>query len=131
MSRAALWSGIVRLTRARVLRTSALATLFTLAFALAPQRAVAQAVPPPITAPGGGFDLRVFRPAVDSKGQFAVNGTDILGAWDLAFGLVVDYARDLARLGAPLTAGGAPRALATNLFTGTLFANVGIANWLT
>src|SRR4051812_45715834 len=71
-----------------------------LAIGLAAGNAEAQARTPPITN-GGGFDLRLFRPAVDSKGQFTVNGTDILGAWDVAFGLVMDYGRNLARIGAP------------------------------
>ena len=66
---------------------------------LVPATAHAQTNPPPLTT-GEGFDFRLFRPAVDSKGQFSVNGTDILGAWDLAFGLVVDWGRNNARIGA-------------------------------
>ncbi len=38
----------------------------------------------------GGMDLHLFRPAMDSKGYLSVNGTDILGHLDFAFGLVVD-----------------------------------------
>src|SRR5262249_42968869 len=77
---------------------------------------------PPIAEPG--FDLRLFRPAVDSKGLFAVNGTDILGAGDLSFGLVGDAGFGLLRAGR----NGAP--LVANQFSGYLSANVGIANVL-
>ena len=37
-----------------------------------------------------GMDLHLFRPAVDSKGLFTVNGTDIIGHLDFSFGLVLD-----------------------------------------
>ncbi len=43
----------------------------------------------------GGMDLHLFRPAMDSKGYLSVNGTDILGHLDFAFGLVVDMAGGL------------------------------------
>jgi OOP family OmpA-OmpF porin len=38
----------------------------------------------------GGGDLHMFRPAVDSKGLFTLDGTDILGHTDFSFGLVLD-----------------------------------------
>ncbi len=38
----------------------------------------------------GGMDLRLFRPAIDSKGHLSVNGTDILGDGDFSFGLILD-----------------------------------------
>jgi outer membrane protein OmpA-like peptidoglycan-associated protein len=74
---------------------------------------------------GGGFDLRLFRPAVDSKGQFTVNGTDILGAGDLSFGFVGDFGLGLLRAGSP-----DDRALVDSYISGALQANVGIANLL-
>ena len=40
----------------------------------------------------GGYDLRLFRPAVDSKGLASVNGTDILGHKSYSFGLIMDAA---------------------------------------
>jgi OOP family OmpA-OmpF porin len=40
----------------------------------------------------GGFDLRLFRHAVDSKGLASVNGTDILAHKSYSFGLVLDGA---------------------------------------
>ena len=45
-----------------------------------------------------GMDTHLFRPAVDSKGFFSVNGSDILGANDISFGLVMDYGHNLMRL---------------------------------
>jgi OmpA-OmpF porin, OOP family len=44
-----------------------------------------------------GVDTHLFRPAVDSKGFFTVNGSDILGAGDVSFGLVLDYGRNVLR----------------------------------
>ena len=46
---------------------------------------------------GDGLDTHLFRPAVDSKGFFSVNGSDILGANNISFGLVLDYGRNLMR----------------------------------
>ncbi len=48
---------------------------------------------------GAGFDTHLFRPALDSKGFFHTNGTDILGANDISLGLVLDYGRNLLRVG--------------------------------
>jgi OOP family OmpA-OmpF porin len=46
---------------------------------------------------GDGMDTHLFRPAVDSKGFFSVNGSDILGKGDISFGLVLDYGRNILR----------------------------------
>ena len=46
---------------------------------------------------GDGMDTHLFRPAVDSKGFFSVNGSDILGANMISFGLVLDYGRNIMR----------------------------------
>jgi outer membrane protein OmpA-like peptidoglycan-associated protein len=46
---------------------------------------------------GDGMDTHLFRPAIDSKGFFSVNGTDILGANNISFGLVLDYGRNIMR----------------------------------
>jgi len=37
-----------------------------------------------------GFDVRLFRPAIDSKGFISVNASDILGHQDYSLGLVLD-----------------------------------------
>ena len=72
----------------------------------------------------GSFDLRLFRPAVDSKGLVTVNGTDILGSGNFSFGLLLDVGTSMARVGR----GGA--ALVDSMFTGIFHANVGIGNVL-
>src|SRR5208282_3593830 len=46
---------------------------------------------------GNGFDTHLFRPAMDSKGLFTVNGSDILGKNEISFGLIIDYGHDLLR----------------------------------
>ncbi|HTM46723.1 MAG TPA: OmpA family protein [Polyangiaceae bacterium] len=46
---------------------------------------------------GDGADTHLFRPALDSKGFFTVNGSDIVGANDISFGLVLDYGKNLMR----------------------------------
>jgi outer membrane protein OmpA-like peptidoglycan-associated protein len=50
-----------------------------------------------------GMSTRLFHAAVDSKGFFSVNGTDVLGAGDVAFGLVLDGGFGLLRLRDPAT----------------------------
>jgi outer membrane protein OmpA-like peptidoglycan-associated protein len=95
---------------------------------------------------GDGMDTHLFRPAVDSKGFFSVNGSDILGRGDISFGLVLDYGRNLMRTrsDATPTSGGMPcadenctgimgpgtgvPALVQNSFQGTFGFNYGIAN---
>ena len=47
---------------------------------------------------GGGIDTRLFRTAVDSKGFFTVDGADVQGKGDVAFGLVLDAGFGLLRL---------------------------------
>ena len=73
---------------------------------------------------GGGFDLRLFRPAVDSKGLITLNGTDILGAGGFSFGLTLDVGTALGRIGAGNTG------LVSQMITGNFSANLGIANLL-
>jgi outer membrane protein OmpA-like peptidoglycan-associated protein len=76
------------------------------------------------TTNSNGMDTHLFRPAMDSKGLFSVNGTDILGAKDISFGLVLDYGHVLLRT--PFTNGHSQ--LIDNSFQGTLQFNYGIAN---
>jgi OmpA-OmpF porin, OOP family len=89
---------------------------------------------------GDGADTHLFRPAVDSKGFFSVNGSRILGANDISFGLVLDYGRSLMRVRdeARDPADGVActddvncvgvRALVPDSFQGTFSFNYGIAN---
>ncbi len=48
-----------------------------------------------------GMDTHLFRPAIDSKGFFSVNGTDIIGANDISFGMVLDWGRNILRTSDP------------------------------
>jgi outer membrane protein OmpA-like peptidoglycan-associated protein len=94
-----------------------------LATSLPAPLAHAQSSPNAIPNPpnGDGFDTHLFRPAMDSKGLFTVNGSDIIGDRALSFGLVIDYANTLLRT--PFDS-----QLIDHSFQGTLQANYGIAN---
>lgn len=73
---------------------------------------------------GQGMDTHLFRPAVDSKGFFTVNGSGVLGANDVSFGLVTDYGHNVMRLAPQHGA----RALVESSFQGTFHVNYGIAD---
>ncbi|MCL2724356.1 MAG: OmpA family protein [Polyangiaceae bacterium] len=74
---------------------------------------------------GKGFDTHLFRPAMDSKGFFATNGTSVLGANDFSLGLVLDYGRTLLRVP---DNGQNTRYLISHSFQGTFSFNYGIGN---
>ncbi len=76
---------------------------------------------------GKGIDTHLFRPALDSKGFFHTNGTDILGANAISFGLVIDYGRNLLRV---VDRGQEDPQLINHSFQGTFNFNYGIANRL-
>ncbi|CAN5730184.1 hypothetical protein BH11MYX4_BH11MYX4_42050 [soil metagenome] len=76
---------------------------------------------------GAGFDTHLFRPALDSKGFFVTNGSDILGKGDLSFGLVIDYGHNLLRVS---DKGQDDKQLISHSFQGTFSFNYGIANLL-
>ena len=84
----------------------------------------AQSIP---EANGNGFDTHLFRPALDSKGFFHTNGTDVLGKNDISFGLVIDYGRGLLRTS---DRGQGSLNLVNHSFQGTFSFNYGIANIL-
>jgi outer membrane protein OmpA-like peptidoglycan-associated protein len=50
------------------------------------------------TAHADNFNLQLFRPAVDSKGYFSVNASQLLGHLDFSVGLVGSYARNPLQL---------------------------------
>jgi outer membrane protein OmpA-like peptidoglycan-associated protein len=105
-------------------RAASVGAAFALPLLAATHPARAQGAPNAVpVANGDGLDTHLFRPAMDSKGLFTVNGTDILGAHALSFGLVVDYAHVLLR-----TANDGQ--LIDHSFQGTLQGNYGIANQL-
>ncbi|MCL2778838.1 MAG: OmpA family protein [Polyangiaceae bacterium] len=74
---------------------------------------------------GKGFDTHLFRPALDSKGFFSTNGTDVLGHNDLSLGLVIDYGRTLLRVP---DNGQDTRHLISHSFQGTFSFNYGIGD---
>ena len=74
---------------------------------------------------GRGMDTHLFRPAMDSKGLFSRNGSDILGKNDISFGLVLDYGNTLLRVP---SLGQATPELIEHSFQGTLQFNYGLAN---
>jgi hypothetical protein len=85
----------------------------------------------------GGFDLRLFRHAVDSKGLASVNGTDVLGHKSYSFGLIVDGAFNLVpyrgyKDDTTARAEDARRTdfLVDHYFTAVLHANFGLFNRL-
>ncbi|MDX2055417.1 MAG: OmpA family protein [Polyangiaceae bacterium] len=95
----------------------------------------------------GGIDTHLFRPALDSKGFFSTNGSDIIGNGDVSFGLVLDYGKNILRTAddtVPVDAMGRPcaketcmfaaqpgtgtKALARDSFQGTFNFNYGVKN---
>jgi len=81
----------------------------------------------PLLGNNDGLDTHLFRPAMDSKGFFATNGSDILGHVDFSLGLIVDYGRTLLRTDNNLAAGRTD-ALISNSFQGTFQFNLGLFN---
>ena len=80
----------------------------------------------PITT-GSGMDTHLFRPAMDSKGLFATNGTEILGSNDISFGLILDYGDVLLRVNNPTQSS---HQYINDSFQGTFQFNYGLKNWL-
>jgi len=90
---------ITRLQRAGLLPAATLSAALAFLVTAVPRAAEAQfasATRAPATN-GDGMDTHLFRPAIDSKGFFSVNGSDILGAGNISFGLVLDYGHNLMR----------------------------------
>ncbi|MDC3952850.1 OmpA family protein [Polyangium jinanense] len=75
---------------------------------------------------GEGADLHLFRPAVDSRGFFSVNGAGVLPGNAISFGLVLDYGRNLLEL----ASGHGSDYLVDHALQGTLSFNYGIADRL-
>ena len=117
---------MIRAPFARLFAVRARGRLFALAAAslafVGARDARAQAIP---DGNSDGFDTHLFRPALDSKGFFHTNGTDILGKNDLSFGLVIDYGRELLRVRG---LGQDQNHLIGHSFQGTASFNYGIAN---
>jgi len=101
-------------------RQAVLAFLGAAAFSCASGEAWAQSTNAVAAGNGSGLDTHLFRPAMDSKGLFSVNGSEILGSKDMSFGLVLDYGHALLRAPSNL--------LIEHSFQGTLQFNYGLFN---
>jgi outer membrane protein OmpA-like peptidoglycan-associated protein len=73
---------------------------------------------------GDGMDHHLYRPALDTKGFFAVNGADIMPKNDWSIGLNMDYGRNIMRL----PKGHGSDALVPHSFQGTFQFNFGFLN---
>jgi OOP family OmpA-OmpF porin len=76
---------------------------------------------------GSGLDTHLFRPAMDSKGLFSTNGSEVLGHQDISFGLVIDYGRTILRVANQEQP--SPQ-LVSHSFQGTAQFNYGLFNRL-
>ncbi|MBW1832569.1 MAG: hypothetical protein JRJ10_12900, partial [Deltaproteobacteria bacterium] len=85
----------------------------------------------------GGMDLHLFRPAVDTRGYFTVNGTEVMPHKEFSFGLVLDAGFGILRYNgfdnnpnvAAADAGRETR-IAKQGFTGTFMFNIGLIDRL-
>ena len=107
-----------RAARASVLGAGAVVSILAASREARAQAPTSNAIPSGTN--GQGFDTHLFRPAMDSKGLFSVNGSDIIGKNELSFGLVIDYGHNLLRT--PFT-----DPLAEHTFQGTFQFNYGLA----
>jgi OmpA-OmpF porin, OOP family len=103
--------------------TLALLALGAFGVAVSPRVARAQTNIP--SSNGSGMDTHLFRPAMDSKGLFTTNGSDIIAKNDISFGLVIDYANTLLRT---TDVGQQTYHLVNDSFQGTFQFNYGLLN---
>ena len=89
------------------------------------------------TTQGGGMDLHLFRPAVDSRGYFAVNGSEVMPHKEFSFGLVLDAGFGILRYNGFINDENAAadqrvtqNRIARQAFTGTFIFNFGIIDRL-
>lgn len=73
-------------------------------------------------ASGAGADLHLFRPAVDARGFFSVNGASVLPHKAISFGLVLDYGHGLL----PLSPGHGTEYMVDHALQGTFNFNYGL-----
>ncbi len=76
---------------------------------------------------GDGFDTHLFRPAIDSKGFFYTNGSDILPANNVSFGFTLDYGHGIAPTNEDREDRGS-KSLVQDSFQGTFKFNYGVAH---
>ncbi len=100
-------------------RSAALSLLFALLICGFASRAHAQ------DAAGNAFGLQLFRPAVDSKGYFTVNASQILGHLDFSIGLIGTYNRYPLNL-----AGNGAQFHVSDMITPQVQAAIGLFKWI-
>ena len=86
---------------------------------------------------GGGMDLHLFRPAIDSRGYFSVNGSEVMPHKEFSFGLVLDAGFGILRYNGFVNdpnqaADQASRQsrISKQAFTGTFMFNIGLVDRL-
>lgn len=75
-----------------------------------------------LDATGAGADLHLFRPAVDARGFFSVNGASVLPGKAFSFGMVLDYGHGLM----PLSSGHGADYMVDHALQGTFNFNYGL-----
>lgn len=76
---------------------------------------------------GAGMDTHLYRPAVDSKGFFFVNGTDVLPAKRISFGMMLDWGYNLMRSNAAVTT---TDKLIEHSFQGSVTGTYGVTDFM-
>ena len=89
------------------------------------------------TLQGGGMDLHLFRPAVDTRGYFSVNGSEVMPHKEFSFGLVLDAGFGILRYNGFINDPSKAAAdaseqnrIARQAFTGTFMFNFGLVDRL-
>jgi len=77
-------------------------------------------------AQGNTFSLELFRPAIDSKGYFNVNASQLLGHLELSFGLVGSWSRNPLEL---TNDANQTRFVVSDLVTAQVQAAIGLFKW--
>ena len=86
---------------------------------------------------GGGMDLHLFRPAIDTRGYFSVNGSEVMPHKEFSFGLVLDAGFSMLRYNgfindpnAAADQAARQTRIARQGFTGTFMFNYGLIDRL-
>ena len=110
---------------------------WAIAFALGLASVIPTASAQDATLQGGGMDLHLFRPAVDTRGYFAVNGSEVMPHKEFSFGLVLDAGFGILRYNGFVTDPSraadervTQNRIARQAFTGTFMFNFGLVDRL-
>ena len=103
---------------------SLLAAVVLVGLLAAPGVARAEEVTDP--ADRGALDLRLLRAAVDSKGLFGVNASDIMPHLDISIALILDYGHNLF----PVDSTGGATHLVSDAIDANIGFNIGLLNFM-